>query len=177
MGGGGSAEYILTCSLNREDLEQAELLLNQAGFPYTVARSLKNVPDEVQPLFRFELFYHGAYQAVGLVQNLSDLCGPAEYRRLMKPFKDSLLVPVSLKQPCGFWFTEKGLQEFAGAIDEINRCVSQSGWEVQGSILWVHEMDYLYEDEYQVALDPEFVESENFVRFSRAAELMDFENT
>ena len=38
-------------------------------------------------------------------------------------------------------------------------------------------MDYLYEDEYQVALDPEFVESENFVRFSRAAELMDFENT
>ena len=36
-------------------------------------------------------------------------------------------------------------------------------------------MNYLYEDEYQVALDPEFVNSENFIKFSIAAELMDFE--
>lgn len=175
MAGRRSGDYILTCSLNVEDLAHVKLLLEQAGFPYSVARSLKNVPDEVQPLFRFELFYNGTYQAAGLVQRLSDLCSQAEYRRLMKPFKDSLLVPVSLEQPCSFWFTENGLKKFADAIDEINRCISQTGWEVQGSALWVHEMNYLYVDEYQVALDPEFVNSENFIRFSSATELMVFE--
>lgn len=173
--GEGQAEYTLTCNLCANDLERIRLLLDGVGCRYFVARSLKNVPDAEQPLFRFELFYNGVYQAVGLLQTLDELCEPAVYRRLMKPFKDGLPVPVGLDQPCSFWFTEKGLQKFADAIDEINRCVSQHGWEVRCSVLWVHEMNYLYQDKYQIALGPEFVDPDGFVSFSHAMDMMNFD--
>lgn len=170
------AEYILTCNVCTNDLDQLKILLDGKGYKYSIARSLKNVPDTEQPLFRFELFFNGAYQAVGLLQGLDDLCEPAVYRRLMKPFKDNLLVPIGLDQPCSFWFTEQGVKRFADAIDEINRCVSPSGWEVRGIVLWVHEMNYLYQDNYQIALGPEFVDSHRFVSFLHAADLMDFDD-
>lgn len=169
------SEYILTCNLSAKDLDRIKPLLDGTGCGYSIARSLKNIPDTEQPLFRFEMFYNGAYQAVGLLQGLDDMCEPAVYRRLMKPFKDDLPVPIGLDQSCSFWFTERGLQKFADAIDEINRCVSPSGWEVRCSVLWVHEMNYLYQDEYQIALGPEFVDCDNFVSFSHAADLMNFD--
>lgn len=169
------AEYILTCNLCVNDMDRIRLLLDGAGCRYTIARSLKNIPDTVQPLFRFELFYGGVYQAVGLLQNLDEICEPVVYRRLMKPFKDDLLVPIGLDQPCSFWFTEQGLERFADAVDEIHRYVSQSGWDVRCSVLWVHEMNYLYQDKYQIALGPGFVDPHRFVRFSHAADLIDFD--
>lgn len=114
------SEYRLTCDLRRKDLEWLRPLLDGAGFSYSISRSLKNVPNEVQPLFRFELFFDGTYQGVGFLQGLDDMCEPVAYRRLMKPFKDSLPVPMNLDQPSSFWFTEKGLQKLGDAIDEIN---------------------------------------------------------
>lgn len=111
------------------------------------------------------------------MQKLDDMCEPDTYRRLMKPFKDDLPVPMGLDQPCSFWFTEKGLQRFADAIDEINRCVSETGWEIRCTVLWVHEMNYLYQDDYQIALGPEFVDRDSFVSFSHAADLMDFDTS
>lgn len=168
-------EYILTCNMDGKDLDRIKTLLDEAGCSYSIARSIKNVPDTEQPLFRFELFYDGTYQAVGLLQELDDICEPAVCRRLMKPFRDDLLVPMGLDLPCSFWFTEQGLQKFADAIDTINRCVSQFGWEVRCSVLWVHEMNYLYQDEYQIALGPEFVDPDGFEGFSHAANLMDLD--
>ena len=125
------SEYRLTCDLRRKDLEWLRPLLDGAGFSYSISRSLKNVPNEVQPLFRFELFFDGTYQGVGFLQGLDDMCEPAAYRRLMKPFKDSLPVPMNLDQPSSFWFTEKGLQKFGDAIDEINRYASGTGWDIR----------------------------------------------
>lgn len=173
--GAEQAEYILTCNVCVNDMDRIRLLLDNAGCKYTIARSLKNVSDTEQPLFRFELFYGGVYQAVGLLQNLDEICEPSVCRKLMKPFKDDLLVPMGLDQPCSFWFTEQGLERFADAVDEIHRYVSQSGWDVRCSVLWVHEMNYLYQDKYQIALGPEFVDPDSFMSFSRAANLMDFD--
>lgn len=173
-GSGDPAEFLLTCRLCAKNLERIRPLLDGVGCRYSVARLLKSVPDEVQPLFRFELFFDGAYQGIGFLQKLDDTCEPDTYRRLMKPFKDDLPVPMGLDQPCSFWFTEKGLQRFADAIDEINRCMSETGWEVRCTVLWVHEMNYLYQDDYQIALGPEFVDRDSFVSFSHAADLMDF---
>ena len=167
------SEYILTCSLGFDDLERVGRLLNGAGYKYSIARLLKDVPDTEQPLFRFELFFDGEYQAVGLLQPLDEICGPAVYRRLMKPFKDSLPVPMEINFPCSFWFTEQGLRKFADAIDEINRCISKYGWEARCIMLWVHEMNYLYEDDYQVALGPEFVDHNCFTSFVHADELLE----
>lgn len=70
------------------------------------------------------------------------MCEPDIYRRLMKLFKDDLPVPMGLDPPCSFWFTEKGLQRFADAIDEINRYISETRWEIRCIVLWVHEMNY-----------------------------------
>ena len=61
------SEYRLTCDLRRKDLEWLRPLLDGAGFSYSISRSLKNVPNEVQPLFRFELFFDGTYQGVGFL--------------------------------------------------------------------------------------------------------------
>ena len=169
------SEYRLTCDLRRKDLEWLRPLLDGAGFSYSISRSLKNVPNEVQPLFRFELFFDGTYQGVGFLQGLDDMCEPAAYRRLMKPFKDSLPVPMNLDQPSSFWFTEKGLQKFGDAIDEINRYASGTGWDIRCMVLWVHEMNYIYQDEYQIALGPEFIDPDGFAPFSHASELMNFE--
>lgn len=176
-GSGDPAEFLLTCRLCAKNLERIRSLLDGVGCRYSVARLLKSVPDEVQPLFRFELFFDGVYQGIGFLQELDDMCEPAAYRRLMKPFKDGLPVPMGLDQPCSFWFTEKGLQRFADAIDEINRCVSETGWEIRCTVLWVHEMNYLYQDDYQIALGPEFVDRDSFVSFSHAADLMDFDTS
>lgn len=171
-----SGDYILTCNVFANDLDRIRQLLDGAGCKYFVGRSLRNVPDVTQPLFRFELFYDGTYQAAGLIQGLDDLCGPAEIRRLLKPFKGDLLVPMEIDQPCSFWFTEQGLQKFADGIDEISRYMSRIGWEVRCSVLWVHEMNFLYQDEYQIALGPEFIDPDSFVSFSHAADLMDFDD-
>ena len=147
-------EYRLTCDLRRKDLEWLRPLLDGAGRSYSISRSLKNVPDEVQPLFRFELFFDGTYQGVGFLQGLDDMCEPAAYRRLMKPFKDSLPVPMNLDQPSSFWFAEKGLQKFGDAIDEINRYASGTGWDIRGMVLWVHEMNFESEQAEKVITPP-----------------------
>ena len=78
---GDPAEFVLTCSLHSKDLERLRPLLDGVGCRYSIARLLKNVPDEVQPLFRFELFFDGIYQEIGFLQGLDDMCGPAAYRR------------------------------------------------------------------------------------------------
>lgn len=176
-GSGDPAEFLLTCRLCAKNLDRIRPFLDGGGCRYSVARLLKNVPDEVQPLFRFELFFDGAYQGIGFLQELDDMCEPDTYRRLMKPFKNDLPVPMGLDQPCSFWFTEKGLQRFADAIDEINRCISKTGWEIRCIVLWVHEMNYLYQDDYQIALGPEFADRDSFVSFSHAADLMNFDTS
>ena len=43
-------------------------------------------------------------------------------------------------------------------------------------VLWVHEMNYIYQDEYQIALGPEFIAPDGFVPFSHASGLMNFES-
>lgn len=72
----------------------------------------------------------------------------------MKPFKDSLPVPMNLDQPSSFWFTEKGLQKFGDAIDEINRYASGTGWDIRGMVLWVHEMNFESEQAEKVITPP-----------------------
>lgn len=52
-GSGDPAEFLLTCRLCAKNLERIRPLLDGVGCRYSVARLLKSVPDEVQPLFRF----------------------------------------------------------------------------------------------------------------------------
>lgn len=62
----------LTCNGCISDLERIGLLLDGAGYEYSIAMLLKNNPDTEQTLFRFELFCDRAYQTVGLPQRLDD---------------------------------------------------------------------------------------------------------
>lgn len=165
-------QYIVTCDFSDENLKKLTQFLDKMEWKYSVGKSLKGTPDEVQPLFRFELFFDGEYQRAGLFQEFDNLFEPSICRKLMKPFKDELPVPIEVDQPCNFWFTEVGVQRFGCAIDEINKCALEVGWEVKCSVLWVHEINYLYEDEYQVALGEEFINIENFDSFSRTADLL-----
>ena len=165
-------QYVVTCNFDDESLKKLTQFFDKMGWECSIGKSLRGTPDAVQPLFRFEMFFDGAYQGAGLFQELDNLFEPAVYRKLLKPFKDELPVPMEVTQPCSFWFTEAGVQRFGCAIDEINKCALEVGWEVKCSVLWVHEINYLYEDEYQVALGEEFINIENFYSFSRTADLL-----
>lgn len=165
-------KYVVTCDFDDKNLKRLTQFLDKMGQKYSVGKSLKGTPDEVQPLFRFELFFEGEHHGMGLFQAFDDIFRPPVCRELMKPFKDELPVPMELSQPCNFWFTESGIQKFGLAIDKIKRYANEAGCELKCSVLWVHEMNYLYEDEYQVALGEEFIDVESFDSFSCAADLL-----
>lgn len=169
---GKTSTYFFTCELGEDGFNSVKAFLDKLGCSYTTATSGKNQPYEDEPLFRFELFFDGEYQSVGLLQGLEDACGTASYQKLMQPFKDELPIPEHIQLPCCFWFTEKGLRKFAAAIDNINKYLSGKGWEVRGCFLVAHESAYLYQDELQVALGAETLDKDAFVSFTHAEDMI-----
>ena len=165
-------KYVITCELTDEQCLTLKAVLDGMQTEYSVAVLLGNRAVEEQPVFRFELFFNGEYQAVGLLQGLDDIVGPATYHKLIKPFNDNLPVPIDITTGCSFWFTEKGLITFTPAIDAINECIRDKGWEVRGSYLLIHESEILYEDELQVALDEYTVDDSTFIPFEKATDIM-----
>ena len=165
-------KYVISCSLTYEQRYVLQAVLDKMQCEYSVAILIGDGAEEDHPVFRFELFFNGEYQGVGLLTGLEDICGPATYRKLIKPFNDNLPIPLDIKGRCSFWFTEKGLETFAPAIDAINHYIKEKGWEIRGTFLYVHISEILYKDELQVALDEDMANEESFVPFANAMEMM-----
>ena len=116
------------------------------------------------PTCRFEVRQALIYQ---LVSGLTDENGKYNYAKAVHHYPPFFDISCSAKN-----------YKIASAltIDEINRYASGTGWDLRGMVLWVHEMNYIYQDEYQIALGPEFIDPDGFAPFSHASGLMNFES-
>lgn len=116
-----------------------------------------------ETLYRFELSFAGEEQGVGILQGLADTPIPFVTRDELFSAFDSLPVPKNISTPDDsqivFWFTEKGLQQYANAINTIIQDLEEYDWQVVAMPLAVDAdmpntlslQDALYKDEFQVA--------------------------
>lgn len=116
----------------------------------------------MQTLYRFELAFGGEEQGVGFLQGLDDTPIPALVRDELYGMFDSLPVPPTLSTPddspviC--WFTEKGLRQFAEAINAVIYELSVYDWQMIVMPLCIdtdkpfslQDSDALYADAYQM---------------------------
>ena len=105
-------------------------------------------------LYRFELAFDGVPQDVGILQGLDDTPVSLFTRDELYSFFDSLPIPPSLSTEddsrLSCWFTEKGLAEFAPAINVIITEVEKFNWQVIGKSVCIDTDFALYSDEFQV---------------------------
>lgn len=117
----------------------------------------------LKTLYRFELAFAGEEQGVGILQGLDDTPIPFVTRDEFFSVFDSLPVPQNISTPDDsqvvFWFTEKGLQQYANVINAIIQELEEYDWQVVAMPLVIDSdrprtlstQDALYKDEFQVA--------------------------
>ena len=107
-------------------------------------------------LFRFELAFFEEPQGVGFLKGLDDV-------DLWDVVKDDLYslfdtLPIyELDEPVSFWFTEEGLEKYAGAINRVADELSEVGWQLIGTSINDDMKDILYKDVFQVAFPLEYI--------------------
>jgi len=116
-----------------------------------------------ETLYRFELSFAGEEQGVGILQGLGDTPIPFAVRDDFFRVFDSLPVPKNISTPDDsqivFWFTEKGLQQYADVINGIIQELEEVDWQVVAMPLVIDSdasnglslKNALYKDEFQVA--------------------------
>ena len=105
--------------------------------------------------YRFELAFSGEEQDVGLLQGLADTSlSPSVIEELYHSF-DLLPLPPILETPDDsavvFLFTEKGVREFANAINNIIFELRSYDWQVIAMPFQLEPKFALFCDEYQIA--------------------------
>ena len=129
----------------------------------------------MQTLYRFELSFGGEEQGVGFLQGLDDTPIPAPIRDDLYGMFDSLPVPPTLTtpddSPVMCWFTEKGLRQFADALNAVIYELSVYDWQVIVMPLCIDTdkpvslqgSDALYADAYQMVFSyADFRETNDF---------------
>ena len=114
-------------------------------------------------LYRFMLAFDGEPQDVGILQGLGETDIPyANKLDLLSKF-ESLPAPT-LETPDGgyveCWFTEKGVQEYADAINEIIDELYPNNWQVLAHTMKDDLSQVIYQDEYQVAYSSLYLETD-----------------
>lgn len=115
-----------------------------------------------QSLYRFELAFCGEEQGVGFLQGLDDTPLFDSMKGEFYHLFDSLPVPPILETPDDSavmsWFTEKGLAQYAEALNSIIYELSAVDWQIIGMVMDIdtdesyclRSSDALYADEYQM---------------------------
>lgn len=105
--------------------------------------------------YRFELASSGKSHDEGFLQGLE--AAPIPFPVIDELYRafDSLPVPPILEtvddSAVVFLFTEKGLRNFAGPINDIIYKLSSCNWQVIGMAAELDPQFALYEDDYQIA--------------------------
>lgn len=115
-----------------------------------------------ETLYRFELSFAGEAQGVGFLQGLDDTPIPFTVRDELFSAFDSLPakdISSPDDSPVVFWFTEKGLQQYANVINAIIQELAEYDWQIVAMPITVETersnglslADALYKDDLQVA--------------------------
>jgi hypothetical protein len=116
---------------------------------------------------RYELYYDGEPQDVGLMMGLDDVgMDEDEVEMLMERFNTELpLIPQirtfqeSTTHFSGCFFTEKGLERFQKEIEELVQAIhfKENGWSVHAvELTTVLDEDIYYQDDYQAVIKTKY---------------------
>lgn len=116
---------------------------------------------------RFELYYEGEPQDIGLMMGLNSVGMPEdEVEELMERFDKELPMIPRMRlfennnaHFPGCYFTEKGLSNFQAEIDMLLNAIHErdNGWSVNRVVLSnVLENDIYYQDEYQAVIKTKY---------------------
>lgn len=116
-------------------------------------------------LFRYEMFFEGQYQDIGVFMGLKETnLREGIQRYLLSPFDDELIVPDTNLYLCEeknkkvlAFFTEKGEEKFKKYVDKLSLEVYEDEvFDVGRIIIDLKEEDIVYKDEYQLLVKVDY---------------------